>query len=302
MSQNGITENFKRAAAPQEFFCFFLRMTGIPWILREIYARRKVTIVNYHDPDSVLFAKHLEYFRKHYTIIHIDQLADAFEQAKWHDLPPKSLIITFDDGHAGNEKLFGILSKYKIPAIIYVVAGLVDTNRKFWFHAVQKGSKEILMLKSLDDISRRLKLKNDWGHSDVREYEGRDALTSNELRCFMENGGAIGSHTMFHPLLTKCTEATVRNELTQSRQLLAEMCGGLVKHFAYPGGEWNTQVRCWIQETGYMTARTIDPGWVTSLSDPLALPNFGISDDAGLNKAIVQASGFWDIIKRVVNK
>ena len=59
-------------------------------------------------------------------------------------------------------------------------------------------------------------------------------------------------------------------------------------------------VKKWCQDAGYVTARTIDPGWVSPGADLLALPNFGISDNAGLSKAMVQSSGLWDVIKQFV--
>ena len=57
----------------QEVACFFLRLTGLPWFLREVYARHKVTIINYHNPREEICSKHLQYFDKHYSFISIDE-------------------------------------------------------------------------------------------------------------------------------------------------------------------------------------------------------------------------------------
>ena len=48
----------------QEIACLGLRLTGIPWFLREVIARRKVTIINYHDPRPDVFARQMAFFAK----------------------------------------------------------------------------------------------------------------------------------------------------------------------------------------------------------------------------------------------
>ena len=48
-------------------------------------------------------------------------------------LPPKSLIVTFDDGHIGNYDLLPVLRAKKIPVTIFLCAGIIDTKRHFWF-------------------------------------------------------------------------------------------------------------------------------------------------------------------------
>jgi hypothetical protein len=53
-----------------------------------------------------------------------------------------------------------------------------------------------------------------------------------------------------------------------------------------------------VIRAGYVNARTIDFGWVTPDSDPFALPCIGISDKAGVSKALCQASGLWHMIFR----
>ena len=283
----------------QEIFCLSLRLAAIPFFVREVYAKHKVTIINYHDPSPELFAKHTEFYVRHYSIISIDQLINALTGDEWSTLPAKSLVITLDDGHSGNARLFSIIRSYCIPVVLYATSGLINTRRRFWFRIPGMESCNLTFLTSIDDDTRRRILKRDYGHTDEREYEDRMVLSKNEVSEFLEIGGVLGSHTLTHPILTSCKEKTVRSELRESKRVLERDYGISIKHFAYPGGSWNGQIATMVEHAGFMSARTIDPGWVTTKSKPFALPNFGLSDHARINKAVVQASGVWDMLKRL---
>jgi len=84
-----------------------------------------------------------------------------------------------------------------------------------------------------------------------------------------------------------------------SKQDLEERTGHKVECFAYPGGFWDERVRDEVVHAGYSNARTIDFGWVTPDSDRFALPCIGISDAAGVYKALCQASGLWHMLLRI---
>ena len=146
--------------------------------MREIYARHKVTIVNYHDPCPKTFARHIKFFARAYSFISIDQLSQAFETKTFSDLPPKPMLVTFDDAHIGNAQLFPIIRKYQIPAVFYAVAGVVNTNRGFWFDRLPHGADAMRRLKSLPDADRHSVLQQEYGYSDEREYEDPVALSA----------------------------------------------------------------------------------------------------------------------------
>jgi len=281
-----------------ELVALGFRITGLPWMLREYINRQKVTIVNYHNPQAERFAHHLEYFLKHYSIISLDTIVDAHQSGSWKNLPEKPLVITLDDGCRDNSNLLKIVRKHRIPLVIYVVAGAVGTNRKFWFNMVPRTFQNIKHLESVSNRERKQILEHTYSHTDEKEYPQGDGLTIEALRAFADNGVTIGSHTLSHPVLTRCDPGDLAQELSESRTSLSDLTGQDIRHFAYPVGYWNQAVKAAVAQAGYNTARTIDFGFVTSDSDLLSLPNLAISDDAGLNKAVVQASGIWDYLKR----
>jgi len=288
----------ERRNSVQEWLCRILRLSGLPWLMREVYARRTITIVNYHDPAPEVFERHIRVFSRVYSFIGIEDLASALTAGDFSALPAKPLLVTFDDGHAGNARLFETLRRYRVPAVIYAVAGVVGTRRAFWFDRLPHGNRAMRQLKALPDADRRAALREEYAHSDEKEYAFRSALSVEALGEFLRLGGTVGSHTMFHPLLAQCDEATGNAECRVSRTHLEKLLEISVRHFALPNGSADARTRAWVRAAGYATCRSIEPGWVTPKSDPLDLPNFGVADNAGPSKALIQASGLWDILKR----
>src|SRR5881392_1900258 len=99
--------------------------SGLPWLLRETYARRKVTIFLYHRPDPTDFRRQLRYLSRRYTFITLDRLVAAIEAQDWSTIPPKSLVVTFDDGHRLTVGLLDACREFGLVPTIYLCAGLV---------------------------------------------------------------------------------------------------------------------------------------------------------------------------------
>lgn len=76
------------------------------------------------NPDT--FEKQLQtLLNNSYTFIFVDELADYLDGKA--SLPPKPIIITFDDGYGDfYTDVLPILKKYNVKATIYVVPGFLD--------------------------------------------------------------------------------------------------------------------------------------------------------------------------------
>lgn len=69
--------------------------------------------------DVRLFREQLKYFKKHYTFITATQLIDAYENGT--ELPPKSLLLTFDDAYLDHYTYaFPLLDEYKAQGLFFV--------------------------------------------------------------------------------------------------------------------------------------------------------------------------------------
>jgi poly-beta-1,6-N-acetyl-D-glucosamine N-deacetylase len=284
-----------------QLFCYILYWSGLPWLIREVFARRKVTIINYHNPKPDIFEKHARFYDSRYSFVSIDQVVDALEKKTFSHLPLKSILITFDDGYASNAQLFPILQFYHIPAVIYAVAGVVDTQRHYWFDQLPHHGQAMRVLKLIPDNVRRNRMLHDYNHWDEKEYNIPVALSRKMLESFTDSGGTVGSHTLFHPLLDRCEGDVGFLECRTSRERLEKLIGRPVVHFALPNGNINESVLDWVRRAGYRSCRTTTPGWVNPRTSPYLLPNFGISDTANSYKAALQACGLWSILKAFRN-
>jgi len=65
-----------------------------------------------------------------YSVISLDELVSGIEQEK--RFPPKTVVITFDDGYEDNYiYAFPVLAKYEIPATIFLITRYVDARDEY---------------------------------------------------------------------------------------------------------------------------------------------------------------------------
>jgi len=201
-------------------FGLFFRIIGITSFIRNINAKKKATILVYHNPDVHFMESHLRYLSRRFIFTSLDILIDAVYKKDWSAVPRKALIITFDDGHKGNFKLLEILQRYKIKSTVYNCTGIVNTNRHFWW--TLKGL-DYQSLKELGELERLNYLKKQ-GFAPTKEYpeQDRQALDINEMTS-MKDTFEFESHSRFHPILATCEDEECRKEIIDSKKELEKL-------------------------------------------------------------------------------
>ena len=270
-----------------------LRFSGLPYLMREVWARDKVTIVVYHDLAADRAAVHFEALRRRYNIIPLSEYLSARAGGSAR-LPARALIITFDDGHRGNYELLALLERDKVPVTIFLCSEIVDTRRHYWwYHA--RDAAEAAALKALPD-EQRVEALQGRGHCDTREYETRQALTRAEIEALR---GLVDfqSHTIFHPILPACTGERAAREIAESKEVLENRYGLRICALAYPNGDYSDRETRLLRESGYTCGLTLDPGFNDLETDLFRLRRVALPDDAGVNELLVKASGLWELLK-----
>lgn len=112
----------------QEFIALVLRATMLPIIVREVFQRRKVTIILYHKISASLFERHLNYLSTRYSIISLGEFIKARAERDMKKLPAKPIVITFDDGAKVNYTLKQVIQQYKVPVTMFLCSDMVGTN------------------------------------------------------------------------------------------------------------------------------------------------------------------------------
>jgi peptidoglycan/xylan/chitin deacetylase (PgdA/CDA1 family) len=271
------------------FFHGLIRFSGLSWIIRMLFARNKVTIIAYHDPQPANFEAHVKYLLRYYNLISFQDYLDALFVKRMDLLPKYALIITLDDGWTGNFNLLPIVIKYKLRPTIFLTSQVINTERHFWWTVCS--FEETKQLKGMTNEQRLNTLNEKYRYSPEKEYRGmRQALSSSEIET-MKNHFDFGLHTCSHPVLINCSYEEKRSEILECKTEVERILGRRVETFSYPNGDYDRECIEILKECGIKAARTIDAGWNDLFSDPLKLKITGVSDDGSITKLASELTG-----------
>jgi len=176
-------------------------------------------------------------------VLPFDEALDAL--AGGRPVPQRAVVLTFDDGCENfYEHAFPVLKRYRFPAIVYLVSGLVG-KRAEWFAADGRTTPPLM------DRERILGL--------VRE------------------GIAFGSHGMGHMRLSGLDQKTLHREIARSKTDLESLLGIPIRHFCFPYGSHDEAAVAMVRRAGYASAVTCVRGAALPGEDPFQLPRKAIS-------------------------
>ncbi|MHA1381513.1 MAG: polysaccharide deacetylase family protein [Candidatus Helarchaeota archaeon] len=277
----------------KEIVGFIFRLSGLSFLVREVICRNRAIIIVYHNPKHKIFKKHIDYLAKNYNLISLNRLVNAIYKKEWSDIPPKSVVITIDDGYRDNYKLLEIFKSYNVYPTIYLCSHIVNTSRNFWFRA---GFRNLQKLKKYDNNQRLKILKEKISYEPQKEYSKRQSLNLTELREMLPYVD-FQSHSKFHPILTTSTDKECKEEIGGSKIHLEKLLNKEIKHFSYPNGDYTEREIEYLKSYGYKSARTIDIGWNNINSELYRLKAIGVEDDASINILCGQVCGFFGYLK-----
>jgi len=259
------------------------------------------------------FAWQIHYFKKHYNPIGFQQFSDWYFRG--HALPPRPVLITFDDGHANNLRFaLPVLQQEQVTAVCFVLTGELGSSRQTWFEdayyrlmfskvqswSLRNGESWPLetrqqrtaacgrffsLCRTLSEAEQKQELQSLQSQLPVIQFDddmgGRfEFLSNDDVRRLSENGIEIGSHTITHPILGCLKPENARYEIADSKSALERLLGKPVRAFAYPFGapglDFMPRDEVLVQESGYSIAFAGQGGFVTRSSNQFALPRIGI--------------------------
>lgn len=243
--------------------------------------------------DARGFALQMQFISKRFNVISLDDLLNhlLIKQA----LPDYPLLITFDDGYLDNyETALPILKQYQFPAVIFLMTSrMSQTHEMPWWDAcaeairrTQRDSldfpkigqfslktaherklatdKLIGILKGVPESEKRLMLEQllDLLELDL-SLEKPLFVNWEQVRDLVANQVACQPHTHNHPILSRISEAEIREELSLSARLIAEETGQAITAFAYPNGtlsDYNEAAFRILRELDFKLAFTLSEG------------------------------------------
>lgn len=274
-----------------------IRWSGLPYLFREIIQKNKVTILMFHELEKEFAKSAFEYLSNNYNIIHLNTLIKAIEENNSEIIPNKALIITFDDGHISNYELLPMFKKHNIPVTIFLTAAIINTNRHFWwkYHKIRRKKKMQERLKRCSN-EERLKYLLEIGYNNLTKFENPQALQKQQIS-EMCNSVNMQSHTLYHPILTKCTTEKAKREIFKSKMILENDYGLQINAIAYPNGDYTEREVSFVKKADYRCALTVDYGFNTIYTNIYKLKRISGGSGTDLTELIVKASGVWAFIK-----
>ncbi len=240
------------------------------------------------------FRRHLEIIRKRYQVLTLDEAIRVLRGERSVNSP--AAVITFDDGYRDvYEQALPVLRNMGLPATVFVptafigTSQLLDHDRLYWLilkaratgaslhlpleqAGLRPAQVEALCLESdpvrLSDrllylpfeVRQRLLSNLEATLCDgVQDYPAGYELMNWEMIAELVRAGfTIGAHSDRHPVLTLESVETIKREITSSKRILEERLKEPVRHFAYPNGQYNEEIRQMIAQAGFEAAVTTE--------------------------------------------
>ncbi len=179
----------------------------------------KIPILTYHsidNSDSVIsidttsFKDQMRFLKDYlFNVISLNEV--VMHIRKKQPFAEKSIAITFDDGFKNIfSDAFPVLKEYGFNATVFLTTNYCE----------------------------RL---NNWpGQPD--SIKAQPLLSWAEIKEMSQTGMQFGAHTMNHPYLTRIPLKDAENEILSSKKIIEDQLQEEVKFFAYPYGDFNTDI------------------------------------------------------------
>ena len=182
----------------REIFFFIIRISLVCRIFKYIYQKKSISIYTLHNPKLSTLGKTLGYLKKKYKPISLQNLIEKRKDLE--SLPAYSAIVTFDDGFKELYSFVELFKNNNIKPTVFLVSGMVNTNKNFWWTHTSIPEK----LKLIAD-SHRIAFLEKKGYIFSKEYPVRHSLNSEEIDA-MSPYVDFQSHSLSHPILTQCSD------------------------------------------------------------------------------------------------
>lgn len=288
--------------------CFKARLFDVPGL-----GRRSLTVLAYHrvrsedaridtpslefdesvfGPDRSNFAAQMAWLARNAAPIDEGTLLAALDGDR--PLPPKAVLVTFDDGYKDNHTVaLPVLRQFGIPALFFITPTLIDERRLgFWDHvswltkrtkvaSFTFGGRDYTFAGGRQAVASAIcrRLKTDLGGDPAaamldlaaalavdlpsRERQDAELMSWADINDLIANGMAIGAHGMTHRIMTALSPAAQRWELAAAKDRLEQMAHAPIRSVAFPSGSpeyLSDACQRLALEAGYRACFTFETG------------------------------------------
>lgn len=322
-----------------------------PRLLDAYWGAERLTVLAYHriadptapgfkyDPPVVSatpekFALQMAYIREHFNVVDLEAVNTFLHHGR--SLPPRPLLITFDDGYLDNyTHAYPVLKRHGFPAVIFLLTSRMDNPLPAWwdecahyFHhtqrqaatlpligerdlsspALRRAAREALVrqLKRIPEAEKLAALRQT-GEALQVDPPGPDPdlfMTWDHVRELVSAGIACQPHTVNHPILARVDEETQRCEIVGSCERIREETGQTISAFAYPNGgvgDYTATTMRLLQQAGIRTAFTLLAGPVrpqVARQHPLEIPRVYLGGRDTVERFVFKVMGLPALMER----
>jgi peptidoglycan/xylan/chitin deacetylase (PgdA/CDA1 family) len=256
--------------------------------------------------DAERFDQRMRFVAQTFNVLTLGQ---AISRLAAGSLPPRAMVITFDDGYADNvEVALPVLRRHGLAATFSVATGFLDGGR-MWNDSVieclRATAKDSLDLEAfglrrlpvaeakdrrvaIEQLLSRIKYltvaERDQAITRLQAICGVAALPrglmmrTEQVRELHRAGMEIGGHTVNHPILLSLTLAEAESEIVEGKRRLEAICDSPVDVFAYPNGipgqDYTAEHAKLVEALGFRGAVTTARGVAQTGDDLFQLPRY----------------------------
>lgn len=254
--------------------------------------------VYFHNPSKALFENTVKWFLKRkYRFISVNELTLILQTQK--KFPSSCVVFTVDDGWRENkENIFAVAEKYKIPVTLFATVDPIDKQEGFWWSYISKAYQKKLIpqtVQKLKTVPNSFRKKTVLHTKQLISIQG-EAVTIEDLKEMNHHSSMnIGSHTLSHPILTKCSEELARREIIESKNVLEKWINHPITSFAYPNGNYSTREIDILKENGYEIAFSTQQKYLANHYpiNMYAIPRFDVLEEVSFAENICRMTGVW---------
>lgn len=213
-----------------------------------------------------------EFFREHLQIIRrlglpvisLPQLAEFLEGRR--DLPPESVVITFDDGYESFYRyVYPELQALRLPAAFFVIVRPTEHPE-----TTSQGLPHVTwgQLKEMADSGLVTVAPHTYDQHNFVDLGGGKSGAALVSRAFLPGPG--------RPETVEEYEARVLGDFAEADWLFEEHLGFVSPFFAFPYGRYDAWSLRLARVEGYRFIVTTRPGVVTRATDPLQIPRVNV--------------------------
>lgn len=293
----------------------YLRLRGRAFVLMYHRVIRKVSEEAFFiQPGMYLsadtFRDQAMFLKERFHVLPLDELVQRIKTGR---SVGGCCAITFDDGwHDNFTCAFPVLQEFQLPTTIFLATGFIGTKRFFWpeeityylrqpvvrasakqgkvldrfLSNIPESSKEETFL---DNAVQTLKTFSPEEREEVLEHlrsasitppPGRLLMNWEEAKQMQATGlVSFGAHTSNHVILDQVSQPQAEEEIVRSQQELESRLGVRPEFFAYPNGNFTSDLKTILKRNGFRGAVTTRKGWVDKGVPLFEIPRIGMHED-----------------------